>query len=94
MLEKFDGGGGLFDYSVSPGPVFWEFDTDPFNLKVRKVCWWWGGLFVYSVSPGPVFWEFDSEPFNIINWTWIIIVKLQVRSSVQVQVQSKVQVKV
>ena len=22
------GGGGLFDYSVSPGPVFWEFDTE------------------------------------------------------------------
>ena len=21
-------GGGLFDYSVSPGPVFWEFDTE------------------------------------------------------------------
>ena len=33
MLEKFvggggGGGGGLFDYSVSPGPVFWEFDTE------------------------------------------------------------------
>ena len=20
--------GGLFDYSVTPGPVFWEFDTE------------------------------------------------------------------
>ena len=56
------GGGGLFDYSVSPGPVFWEFDTEPVNMKVRKVCWWGGGgLFDYSVSPGPVFGEFDTE---------------------------------
>ena len=22
------GGGGLFDYSVTPGPFFWEFDTE------------------------------------------------------------------
>ena len=29
-LKKFNGGGGgggLFDYSVTPGPVFWEYDS-------------------------------------------------------------------
>ena len=30
MLEKFDVGmvGGLFGYCVTPGPFFWEFDTE------------------------------------------------------------------
>ena len=46
-------GGGLFDYSVSPGPFFREFDTKSVNMKVRKVCWWGGGLFDYSVTLGP-----------------------------------------
>ena len=28
-FKKFaGGGGGLFDYSVFPGPFFWEFDTE------------------------------------------------------------------
>ena len=67
MVVGWGGGGGLFDYSVTPGPFIWEFDTKSVNMKVRKVCWWWGGvgwwggLFDYSVTPGPVIWEFDTE---------------------------------
>ena len=51
------------NYSVTPGPFFWEFVTESVNMKVKKVWWWWwgGGLFDYSVSPGPFFWEFDTE---------------------------------
>ena len=52
----------MLNYSVTPGPFFWEFDTKSVNMKVKKV-WWWGGggLFDYSVTPGPFFWEFDTE---------------------------------
>ena len=51
------------NYSVTPGPFFWEFVTESVNMKVKKVWWWWwgGGLFDFSVTPGPFFWEFDTE---------------------------------
>ena len=55
------GWGGLFDYSVSPGPSLLKFWADrngkSTSYQLEKVWWWWGGLFDYSVSPGPSFWN-------------------------------------
>ena len=28
LVRVYGGGGGLFDYSVTPGPLFWELDIE------------------------------------------------------------------
>ena len=54
--------GGLFHYSATLGPFFWEFDAKSVNTKDRKVKWLGGGgLFDYSVTQGHLFWEFDAK---------------------------------
>ena len=60
-------GGGLFDYSVTPGPSLWNSEhLEKKNLQVSTFekfsgGWVGGGLFDYSVTPGPSFYKSDNE---------------------------------
>ena len=48
-------GGGLFDYSVSPGPFFWEFDTEFWAPEFRPGPWPWTGHWTLT---------------RTLTWTW------------------------
>ena len=45
--------GGLFEYSVKPGPYLSRFRLGLVRLSGGVGRWWRGGLFEYSVKPGP-----------------------------------------
>ena len=51
--------GGLFDYSVSPGPFFWEFDTE-----------FWAPEFRPGSRPWTGHWTLTRTLTRTLTWTW------------------------
>ena len=72
--------GGLFDYSVTPGPSFCDSKLlrrgnhqVPIFERFFWWWWWWGGLFDYSVTPGPSFGAPDNECWILgLTWFWTL----------------------